>query len=99
MDRAGIVTGPAFTAQEGSCHLRVRQRHAGGQQQNEFVWLNRVTLCMARAVISTEIALIAGGNGIFQVTADDKIIFSKPRVGRFPDEDEVIGLLRKENIS
>jgi predicted Rdx family selenoprotein len=39
--------------------------------------------------------LIKGGNGIFDMVADNKLIFSKPRIGRFPDEEKIIKLLRK----
>jgi selT/selW/selH-like putative selenoprotein len=39
--------------------------------------------------------LIEGRNGVFDVVADDKLIFSKHQVGRFPDDEEVIKLLHK----
>jgi len=42
-----------------------------------------------------EAELIKGRNGVFDVVADDKLIFSKHQVGRFPDDEEVIKLLRK----
>jgi selT/selW/selH-like putative selenoprotein len=38
--------------------------------------------------------LIAGGNGIFDVVVDGKLIFSKFKVGRFPRNEEIIALLR-----
>ena len=38
--------------------------------------------------------LIAGGGGIFDVEVDGEIVFSKQSVGRFPDEGEIIRLLR-----
>ena len=38
--------------------------------------------------------LIRGGGGIFDVTVDGKLIFSKHRVGRFPEAGEVEGLIR-----
>jgi selT/selW/selH-like putative selenoprotein len=39
--------------------------------------------------------LIKGSNGVFDVVADDKLIFSKNQVGRFPYEEEVLSHLRK----
>ena len=42
-----------------------------------------------------EAELIEGGNGVFDVVADDKLVFSKHQVGRFPDDEEVITLLFK----
>ena len=38
--------------------------------------------------------LIEGRGGIFDVVVDDDLIFSKHDRGRFPDEGEVVGLLR-----
>jgi len=39
--------------------------------------------------------LIKGKNGVFDVVADENLIFSKHKVGHFPDEEEVIKLLQK----
>ena len=39
--------------------------------------------------------LIKGDNGIFDVEVDGKMIFSKHKEGRFPDEDEVLAPLRR----
>ncbi len=44
--------------------------------------------------ISVETKLIKGDNGIFDVEVDGKMIFSKHKEGRFPDEDEVLAQLR-----
>jgi selenoprotein W-related protein len=38
--------------------------------------------------------LIQGKGGVFEVTADGKKIFSKKELGRFPEEDEILGLLK-----
>lgn len=40
-----------------------------------------------------EVTLIESGGGAFEVRADDKLIFSKLRTGRFPDEQEILALL------
>lgn len=34
--------------------------------------------------------LIEGGNGIFDVTVDGKLIFSKKETHRFPEHDEIL---------
>ena len=38
--------------------------------------------------------LIEGSNGIFDVVADGKMIFSKYEEHRFPEHDEIIDALR-----
>lgn len=37
--------------------------------------------------------LIPGSGGIFDVKADDKLVFSKHKAGRFPENDEVLKAL------
>jgi selenoprotein W-related protein len=39
--------------------------------------------------------LIPGGGGVFDVTVDGKLIFSKKKVGRFPEVQEILGALEK----
>ncbi len=39
--------------------------------------------------------MVPGSGGIFDVRADDRVIFSKHEVGRFPESDEVIAELAK----
>ena len=38
--------------------------------------------------------LIKGGGGVFDVTADGTLIYSKHRTGRFPENAEVLRALR-----
>ena len=38
--------------------------------------------------------LIASSGGVFEVKADGKLIFSKKELGRFPEEDEILNLLK-----
>ncbi len=38
--------------------------------------------------------LIAGGNGIFDVMVDGKLLFSKDQTGRFPADEEILEKLR-----
>lgn len=40
------------------------------------------------------VELIPGGNGIFEVSADGKKIFSKQRSVRFPKEEEIVTALK-----
>lgn len=38
--------------------------------------------------------LIPGRNGIFDVKLDDEMVFSKHELNRFPEENEVIDLIK-----
>ncbi|RLT05399.1 MAG: hypothetical protein DWI21_12960 [Planctomycetota bacterium] len=42
---------------------------------------------------SVEPTLISGGAGIFDVVADEKLIYRKHQTGRFPVHDEVLSKL------
>ena len=35
-----------------------------------------------------------GGGGVFDVSVDDKVLFSKHRQGRFPEPGEILSILR-----
>lgn len=37
-----------------------------------------------------EAQLIPGGGGVFDVKADDKLVWSKKETGRFPEHEEVM---------
>jgi hypothetical protein len=37
---------------------------------------------------------IAGGKGQYDVVADGNVVFSKQELGRFPENGEILGLLR-----
>ena len=39
--------------------------------------------------------LVAGHGGVFEVTVDGKVIFSKKSVGRFPEPGEIVGMLQQ----
>ena len=39
------------------------------------------------------VELIAGSGGVFEVTVDGNLVFSKSQLGRFPDEGEIVKLL------
>ena len=38
--------------------------------------------------------LVPSSGGVFEVFADGKRVFSKKSLGRFPEDGEVVGLLR-----
>ncbi len=40
------------------------------------------------------VEIIEGSGGVFEVTVDDSIIYSKKETGRFPEKGEVISLMK-----
>ncbi len=42
-----------------------------------------------------EVECVPGSGGIFDIIVDDKVIFNKKEMGRFPQKGEIIGLLEK----
>jgi selenoprotein W-related protein len=44
--------------------------------------------------LNVETELVASGGGVFEVTVDGKLIFSKKSLDRFPEDGEVLGLIR-----
>jgi selT/selW/selH-like putative selenoprotein len=44
--------------------------------------------------LGVEPELIRGDRGVFDVSVDGRVIFSKHSEGRFPREDEILQLLR-----
>lgn len=41
-----------------------------------------------------EVQLVKGGGGVFEISVDGALAFSKKRLGRFPTDDEVDALGR-----
>lgn len=41
----------------------------------------------------SSLKLIPSGGGVFEISKDDALVFSKKKEGRFPEEDEVFSLL------
>jgi selT/selW/selH-like putative selenoprotein len=35
------------------------------------------------------VQLVKGGGGVFEISVDGKLVFSKKKLGRFPSDDEV----------
>lgn len=64
-------------------------------------WLLR-TAWMSQELLTTfveevgEVALIPGTGGVFEVKVDEKLIFSRKEMGRFPDIKELKQLVRDE---
>jgi len=47
--------------------------------------------------VNERINLLPGDNGIFKVTLDDKLIYSKTRSGNFPNSSEIADIARMIN--
>ena len=43
----------------------------------------------------TDVNLVASSGGVFEITVDDKLVFSKKKEGRFPTDNELMELVRK----
>jgi selenoprotein W-related protein len=46
-----------------------------------------------KKVPDVEVELISSGGGVFEVTCDGKLIFSKKELGRFPENEEILSQL------
>ena len=44
--------------------------------------------------LGVEAELIEGGGGIFDVSVDGKVVYSKHETGRFPDPGEVLAIVQ-----
>ena len=42
-----------------------------------------------------DIKLISSGGGVFEITLDNELIFSKKALGRFPDDGEIDNLINQ----
>ncbi len=47
----------------------------------------------------TEVELVKGSGGVFEVCMNDKTIFSKSQEGRFPTPEEIVSILRQSLFS
>jgi selT/selW/selH-like putative selenoprotein len=47
---------------------------------------------MLEAKYGAEVELVPGVGGVFEITVDGSLKFSKKQVGRFPTDDEVIAV-------
>jgi selT/selW/selH-like putative selenoprotein len=48
-----------------------------------------------RKAVGVEPEIVKGDGGVFDVEVDDRLVFSKRLVGRFPEDDEIVRLLRR----
>ena len=46
-----------------------------------------------QAIDAVEVELIRGGGGVFEITVDGSLVFSKKALGRFPTDEEVDAIL------
>ncbi len=46
--------------------------------------------------LGAEIELVAGSNGVFDVSMDGNMIYSKFEEGRFPQTDDILARVKKE---
>ena len=44
------------------------------------------------AELGADVALVKSGGGVFEITVDDRLVFSKKALGRFPEPGELRGL-------
>ena len=44
--------------------------------------------------LDVESELTAGSGGVFEISVDGKKVFSKKALGRFPEDGEILGLIR-----
>lgn len=47
-----------------------------------------------KKAFGAEVELVPSTGGVFEITVDGKLIFSKKETQRFPEEGEITGLLR-----
>ena len=50
---------------------------------------------LVKEQFKTNIDLVASSGGVFEITVDDKLVFSKKKEDRFPTDNEFIELVRK----
>ena len=48
-----------------------------------------------RQAFDAQVKLVESAGGVFDVTVDGKLVYSKNKTGRFPDEGEVTELVQK----
>jgi selenoprotein W-related protein len=41
-----------------------------------------------------DVELVAGSGGVYEISVDGKAIFSKKQLGRFPEDGEIVSLIR-----
>jgi selenoprotein W-related protein len=49
-----------------------------------------------KKALEVDSELVASHGGVFEITVDNDLVFSKKSLGRFPNEGEVLGLIRSQ---
>jgi len=47
-----------------------------------------------KKLLPIEVEYRAGSNGVFEISQDDTLIFSKAKAGRFPEPHEIAALIK-----
>jgi len=47
-----------------------------------------------KKALDVDSELSAGSGGVFEITVDGKKVFSKKALGRFPEDGEILGLIK-----
>ena len=63
-----------------------------GRNRTPPVWRRRFSRSWEDVVGTLEV--VPGANGIFDVHVDGELVFTKSMLGRYPDPDDVMPLLR-----
>ena len=58
---------------------------------------SRVEKELNAALSGISVQLIPGHGGVFEVTLDNKLIYTRSKTGRFPDAGEITGIINKES--
>jgi selT/selW/selH-like putative selenoprotein len=47
------------------------------------------------ALGAAAVTLVKAGGGVFEITIDDELVFSKKKLGRFPTDEEIDALAHR----
>ena len=50
------------------------------------------------AKFGAEVELVESSGGVFEITADERLVFSKKSLGRFPESGELEGLVQARPV-
>ncbi len=50
---------------------------------------------LKQSFVGMDITLISSGGGVFEVTIDGDLIFSKKALDRFPEKDEIVRIINQ----
>ena len=81
-----------MTRMDDRHHIRLEYCVPGGALPNAAGLAARILQEWEDSVGAVEI--VTGVGGIFDVNVDDELVFTKSMLGRYPDPDDVLPLLR-----